>query len=199
MTGVSGYAGTGVLGKYLQLLSESKPGIKRIGVLWVHVPPGYLREEIDPQQAEIRDAARRLGLDVGILEVATAEHVDAALAAVGAGRMEAMVIQFGALVGSQGKKIMDFATQKRLPTLTDYRWGPTFDLQPLLAYGPLVPDLMRQAAGYVNRMLWGGVKAGDLPIQQPTRIELMVNLRMAQLIGLTVPQSLLLRADEVIQ
>ncbi len=199
VTGISGYAGTGVLGKYLQLLSESKPGIKRIGVLWVHVPPGYLREEIEPQQAEIRNAARQLGLDVRILEMASAEQVDAGLAAVSAERIEALVIQFGALMGSQGKKVMDLVIQKRLPTLTDYRWGPTFDLQPLLAYGPLVRDLMRQAAGYVDRMLWGGAKAGDLPIQQPTRIELMVNLRMAKMIGLTIPQSLLLRADEVMQ
>ena len=94
---------------------------------------------------------------------------------------------------------MQFAVAKRIPTIVDWRWPPGGDIPPLLVYGALFSDSMRQAASYVVRILRDGAKAGDLPIQQPHRFELVVNLRTAKAIGLTIPQILLLRADEVIE
>ena len=199
VTGVSEYAGTRLFGKYLQLLQEAKPNIKRIGVLWPHAPPAFPREEIDPCYVEFREAAGRLGVEVRILETATPEQVDAALDIVVAERIGGLMVKFGFPTGSRARKIMELAVQKRMPVLSDWRYPPAFEPKPLLSYGPRGTDLIHQAATYVDRILWGGTKPGDLPIQQPARFELAVSLPTAILLGLTLPQSLLLRADEVIQ
>ena len=94
---------------------------------------------------------------------------------------------------------MQFALAKKIPTIVDWRWPSGEDMQPMLVYGAPFSDSMRQAAFYVVRILRDGVKPGDLPIQQPSKFELVVNRKTAKTIGLTIPQSLLARADEVIE
>ena len=198
VTGITAYADTAIFGKYLQLLRDAKPGIKRIGVIWSQVPPATLREEIDHTLGQFRDAARQLKLDLRIIETAEPEDVDAAMAKWSTDLIDALVLPIGRAMYRRMQKLMEFSVQQRLPVLTDIRYSDP-DPLPLLSYGASFPSLLRQAAGYVDRILWGGAKPGDLPMQQPTKFELVVNLRTARLIGLTIPQPLLLRADEVIR
>ena len=198
VTGITAYADTAVFGKYLQLLRDAKPSIKRVGVIWAQVPPATLREEVEHAFKQFGDGARQLKLDIHFVEAAEPEDVDAGIAKLSAESIDALVLPFGRAVILRNQKLMEFSAQRRLPVLTDIRWRVT-DPLPLLSYGPPFPALLRQAAGYVDRILWGGAKPGDLPMQQPTKIELVVNLKTAKMLGITIPQSLLLRADEVIQ
>lgn len=199
VTGMTVYAGTGIWGKLIELLRASKPGIKRIGVAWGYVPPAFPREEIEPCYRELRQAASTLGLALHIEEIAKPDAVPAGLAAIEAAGSEALIIAAGPGFYAERHRVMRFAMAKRLPTMADYRWPDDVAPRPLLTYGVLFPALMRQAAAYVERILQGGAKPGALPIQQPTTFEFVVNLRTAKAIGITIPQSMLIRADEVIQ
>jgi putative ABC transport system substrate-binding protein len=198
VTGLTIYAGAQVFGKLVQLLVEAKPGVKRIGALCTYLPPFNPPEEAEPIIQEIRDAGRSLGIDVRILRIAKSEQLSAALATVTAERMEALLMTSGASTGLRRQEIMQFAVEKRLPTITDFPWVG-IEPQPLMSYAPVSSLLIRQAAAYVDRILWGGAKPGDLPIQLPSKFELVVNLKTAKAIGITVPQSTLLRADKVIE
>lgn len=198
VTGLSIYAGTEILGKLLQLLREAKPGIKRIGVLWSYVPPAHPREEIEPAYEQIRKAARLLGLDVRILEVAKPDQTAAVLDVIGKEGIEALLLTSGVPLVPHRQKVMKFALERRLPTIVDFTWLG-IEPQPLLRYSPSPVALVRLAAVYVDKILRGGANPADMPIQQPAKFELVVDLRTAKAIGLTLPQSLLLRADEVIE
>ncbi len=198
VTGVTAYADTAIFGKFLQLLQEAKPGIKRIGVIWSQVPPRYQRAEIDHALKQFRDAARQLKLEVRIVEATEPEEVDAIIARWSTDPIDALVLPVGWAVNQRGQRLMDFAARNRLPVLTDIRWSVDKPL-PLLSYGAPIPSLVRQAAYYVDRILWGGARPGDLPMQQPTRFDLVVNLNTARMLGITIPRSLLLRADEVVE
>jgi putative ABC transport system substrate-binding protein len=198
VTGLTIYAGAEVFGKLVQLLREVKPSVKRIGALFSYVPPFHPPEESDIIIREIREAGRILGIDVRILEIAKPEQVGDALSTVAAERMDALLLTGGLSMVPRRKEIMQFAVEKRLPTITDGFWRGV-DIQPLLSYGAPLAVLIRQAAVYVDRILWGGAKPGDLPIQLPAKVELTVNLKTAKAIGLTIPQSILARVDEVIQ
>lgn len=198
VTGLTIYAGTEVFGKLVQLLREAKPGVKRIGALCTYLPPFHPAEEAEPIIREIRDAGRLLGIDVRIFEIAKPEQVTDALATVVAERMEGLLLTSGVSSRPRRQEIMQFALEKRLPTITDFRWFGT-EPQPLLSYAPVPSLLIRQATAYVDRILWGGAKPGDLPIQLPAKFELVVNLKTAKAIGITVPPSILVRADELIQ
>ena len=199
VTGVTVYARTGIWGKHLQLLREAKPGIGRVGVVWGYVSPAFPRTEIEPGYSELREGARKLGLSLHIEEIARPEGLQAGLASIDAARPDALLITAGPGFYTERHRVMQFAVAKRIPTIVDWRWPPGGDIPPLLVYGALFSDSMRQAASYVVRILRDGAKAGDLPIQLPHRFELVVNLRTAKAIGLTIPQILLLRADEVIE
>jgi len=198
VTGLTIYAGAEVFGKLVQLLREAKPGVKRIGALCTYLPPFHPPEEAEPIIREIQDAGRLLGIDVRILRIAKSEQLADALATVVAERMEALLLTSGASTGSRRQEIMQFAIEKRLPTITDFPWTGV-EPQPLLSYAPVSSLLIPQAAAYVDRILWGGAKPGDLPIQLPSKFELVVNLKTAKAIGITVQQSTLLRADKVIE
>jgi putative ABC transport system substrate-binding protein len=194
VTGNSLYAGTEIWGKLLQLLSEVKPGTKRISVLWTYVPPIFPRKEIDPAYAELRNAAHSLGLTLHIVEAATSDQVAVAMKEIDAERPDALLIT-GGLAFNLRSTVMEFAVKKRLPTMTDGLWVAN---PPLLGYGALWRDLTRHAVSYVDKIL-KGAKPGDLPIQLPAKFELVVNLKAAKAIGLAVPQELLSRADEVLE
>ena len=198
VTGNSFYAGTEIWGKLLQLLREVKPNTKRISVLWTYVPPLFPREEIDAAYAELRNAESSLGLTVHIVEAASSDKVAVALTEIDTERPDALLITSG-LAFSERPTVMRFAVKRRLPTITDGVWGAEVQpYHPLLGYGALWSDLTRTAVNYVD-MILKGAKPGDLPIQQPARLELAVNLKTASAIGLTVPPSLLTRADRVIE
>jgi len=198
VTGNSSYAGTGVWGKKVELLYEAKPGAKRLGVLWGYAPPAVLREEIDPPQEEIRKAALALGMDTSIAEFQNPGTILAAAAKIDGARPDALIVVGRAVMGEHRQSVMRMAEKRRLPTIADFRWLPSDERRPLLTYASSYDALMRQAVSYVIRIL-GGAVAGELPIQQPTKFDLVVDLRTARALGLKLPQAILLRADEVIE
>ena len=198
VTGLTIYAGGEVFGKLVQLVHQAKPTVRRIGALMSYVPPFHPRPEADVIVRGIRDAAGSLGLDLRIFEIAKSEHVDDALAAITAQRVEALVLTSDPSLLRRASDIMRFAIAKRLPTIADAAW-PFVEPPPLLWYAASFDALTRQVAPYVNRILWGGAKPGDLPIQLPAKFELVINLKTAKALGLTIPQSLLGRADQVIE
>lgn len=196
VTGNAGYAGVGFFGKLLELLRDAKPDIRRIGVLWSYVPPAHPREEIEPGYREIREAARTLRVEVQIEEIARPEQLPAALERLRANATDALFITSGPGLWSEAERIMEFATRNRVISIADWPWFE--GLQPALIYSPTWRELTQLAVGYVDRIL-KGANPGGLPIMRPSKFELIVNLKTARAIGLTVPQSLLLRAERVIE
>ena len=194
VTGLTIYAGGEVFGKMVQLVHEAKPSAKRIGALMSYVPPFHPRAETDLIIRGMRDAAQPLGIDVLIYEISKPEQVDDALASAARQGVEALVLTSDASITPRRKDIMRFAVERHLPTIVDASWDEMGDLQSLLQYSAVFHLLIRQAAPYVNKILWQGVKPGDLPIQLPARFDFVVNLKTAKTIGVTVPQSVLLRA-----
>ncbi len=198
VTGLAVYAGTEVFGKLLDLLRQAKPGVSRVGVLWAYVPPFHPREEIEPCYRELREAARRLEIELSLCEVGRPEDTHAALAEASAARVGALLLTSGAPLMPHRVAVTKFAVSERLPTITDFAW-PGVEPQPLMRYSPSPTMLIRQAVAYVDRILRQGASPGELPIQRPAKFELEVNLRTAKSLGLTVPATLLLRADRVIE
>ncbi len=199
VTGNTSYAGLEVWSKLLQLLREAKPDIKRVGVLWTYVPPAFPKEEIEPAYTELRNAERLLGIKVHIAELASADQVQAALTAIDDERPDALLLTSGFATNvGLGSTVMQFAVERHLPTITDASWSSKIEPNPLLVYGPVLRELVRSAAASIDKIL-KGAKPGDLPIQQPAKFEMVVNLKTAKTLGLPVPPSLLARADEVIE
>lgn len=199
VTGVTVYAGTGIWGKLLELLREAKPGMKRVGVAWGYVPPAFPREEIEPCYRELRQGADALGLTLHVEEVARPEAVPASLSALDAARPDALLIMAGPGFYAERLRVMQFSVTKRLPTAADWEWPSDDELRPLLTFGAPFLPLYRQATAYVARILRDGARAGDLPIQQPAKFELILNRRTANAIRLALPRDLLLRADRVVE
>ena len=199
VTGNSLYASTGIWGKLLDLLRESKPSIKRVGILWGYVPPAFPAAEIEPVYDEFRRGANALGLSIHIEEVPVRDRLPAALSAVASHRPDALFLPGWLTAGDGWSKVVDFTTDRKLPTISDFH-GPSVQQapKPLLVYAPQMADLWRQTTSYVDRILRGASPA-ELPIQLPSRFELTVNLSTAKAIGLRLPQSILLRADRVIE
>lgn len=196
VTGNAGYAGIGIFGKLFELLREAKPGVARIGVLWSSVPPAHPVAEIEPCYREMRDAVRRMGVQVQIEEIARQEQLAPALEALRSNGIDGLFITSGPGLWNEAKRLMQFATENRLPTVADWPWYS--DLYPLITYSPTWRELVWQSVAYVDRIL-NGEKPGALPLQQPSKFELILNARTAQAIGLRLPSSLLLRADRVIE
>jgi putative ABC transport system substrate-binding protein len=199
VTGLTIYAGGEVFGKLVQLVHEVKPSAKRIGVFMTYVPPFNPRAEADLIIRGLRSSAEPLGLDVRIFEIGKIEQLDAAMAAAVTQKVEALVLTSGVSTAPKRHEILEYAVAKGLPTIVDTPWQEVGEPRPLLVYSASLPTLLRQAAPYVNQILWKGVKPGDLPIQLPARFEFVVNLKTAKAMGLTVPPSILVRADRVIE
>ena len=179
-------------GKRLELLREVVPGLARVALLWNPDVRGHL---YDYKESEA--AARSLRLELQSVEVSRPEDLDQAFSAVMSQRAQALVVPPGNLVAVTNRgQIGSFAQRNRLPSMfgaKDY-----VDSGGLMSYGPSIPDMFRRAAIYVDKIL-KGAKPGDLPVEQPTKFELVINLKTAKAIGLAVPRSLLERADQVIQ
>jgi putative tryptophan/tyrosine transport system substrate-binding protein len=179
-------------GKRLELFKEAVPKIARVAVFYDPALPTGVREvkEILPA------AARALGLTVRPWEVRDKGGLDRVFAALNKERPDGLYVTIGPLIRSNGKRIADFALKSRLPSVYTSRAG--VDAGGLMYYGADITDSYRRVAYYVDRIL-KGAKPPDLPVEQPTKFELVINLKTAKQIGLTIPQSMLYRADKVIR
>jgi len=181
---------TDLAGKRLELLREVVPGLRRLAIIAnIGYPSAVL--EMDEAQA----AARALGLEVATSEIRRAEDIAPAFEAL-KGRAEALYIAADPLVTTNRIRINTLALGARLPTMHGFR--ELAEAAGLMSYGPSFPDLYRRAGDYVDKIL-RGMKPGDIPVEQPTKFDLVINLTTAKALGLTIPESFLLRADEVIE
>jgi len=180
-----------LMGKRFQLLKEIAPKVSRVAVLWNPASP------VEPNGfRETLAAGPVAGVVVQSIEVRTSADYAAAFATMTEGRADALH-PFGNPVNFKNRQlIVDFAAKNRLPSLYDERLFVASG--GLLSYGPSYIDLWRRAATYVDK-IFKGAKPADMPVEQPTKFELVINLNTAKALGLTIPQTLLLRADEVIQ
>jgi len=189
VTGLSVQA-TDLARKRLELLSEIKPGLRRVAFL------GSAANPTDVQQlSEVRSAARTLGLEVVAAEVQRAEDITPAFDMLKE-RAEAVYVSGDPLLFTNRARINSLAQGSRLATIFNYR--DFVEAGGLMSYGPNFPDLFRRAAEYVDKILHG-VKPGDIPIEQPTKFDLVVNVTTAKVLGLAVPPVLLSMATEVIE
>ena len=193
MTGIA-YMGVELIGYRLQLLKESIPKLARIGVLVQKDHP--LRNLM---VAETQGAARKLKLAPQFFEFMpddSPDKIDAAYTAMSRNGTQAVLGLPGGIFGRERKRITGLALKYRLPGTFDE--GETIDGGAMMTYNPDSRDNERQIAGYIDKIL-RGAKPGDLPVQQPTKFKLEINLRIAKSMGLTIPQSVLLRAERVIE
>jgi putative tryptophan/tyrosine transport system substrate-binding protein len=192
ITGVS-WLGAELPGKRLELLKEIVPQRARIAVLANPANPYYAS-----RMHTLTGAARGLGLHLHVVEVRHADELAPAVAAMPQARADALLVMEDALVlsTSRGGRIADLAATSRLPAM--YGWREYVAAGGLMSYGPSFQDIHRRAAVYVDKILKGANPA-DLPVEQPTTFELVINRKTAQALGLTMPPSLLFQADEVIR
>ena len=179
-----------IAGKRLGLLREVVPGLGRLAIL-ANVSNPFSVLEL----GETRAAARMLGLEADSLEIRQGEDIATAFEAV-KGRAEAVYVCTDGLVNANRIRINTLALAARLPTMHGYR--DYVEAGGLMSYGANLPDLFRRSADYVDQIL-RGAKAGDIPVEQPTKFDLVINLTTAKALGLQVPPTLLARADEVIE
>ena len=188
ITGVAGLPGFQLQAKLLEVLTETLPDARRVAVL------AYAQQHLGLDA--VQDLARRLGLQLEIAMVQDPGGIDAAFAAVGAAGVQALLIIHTSIFGTARAKIADLIRAHRLPSITsDGQLPPAGGL---LAYGVNRPDNYRYAATYVDKIL-KGAKPADLPMERPRKFDFIVNLKTAQALGLTIPQSVLVQATEVIQ
>ncbi len=181
---------TDLAGKRLELLREVVPGLRRLAIMGNVGNPATVLE-----MAEARAAAQTLGLEVATFEIRRAEDIAPAFEAL-KGRAEALYIPSDPLTNSNRVRINTLALGAQMPTL--YSVGENVKAGGLMSYGPNRPDLYRRAADYVDKIL-RGAKPGELPVEQPIKFDLIINLTTAKTLGLTIPESFLLRAHEVIE
>jgi putative ABC transport system substrate-binding protein len=178
-------------GKRLELLHDILPALRKIAII---ASPDHRGEHLERRDSE--ETARRLGISVQYLPVRNDAEIDAALPSIAAGKSEAIVIFPDPVTIRNRQRVIEFGMARRVPAIG--AWAVFAESGALFTYGPRLTESYRRAAYYVDRIL-KGMKPADLPIERPTVFELVVNLKTAKALGITVPQSLLLRADEVIQ
>jgi putative ABC transport system substrate-binding protein len=179
-------------GKRLELLKEAVPGLSRVAFLWNPDLRGALFD-----YKETEGAARALRLQLQSVEVSRAEDLDRAFSAITEQGAQALIVQGpNPVTFANRAKVVSFAQRNRLPSM--YVNRDYVDAGGLMSYGPSVRDLFRRAATYVDKIL-KGAKPADLPVEQPMKFELVINMKTAKSLGLTIPQTILVRTDQVIQ
>lgn len=179
-------------GKRLELLREVVPGLSRVVIIW---NPRVRGVALDHQHTE--SAARSLGLQLQSVELSRAEDFEQAFSTVTKGRPQALILPPGnPVLFANRDQITSFARRNRLPCI--FGQVEFVDAGGLMSYGPSTPELFRRAAAFVEKIL-KGAKPADLPVEQPTKFELVINMKTAKALGITIPQSVLLRADRVIE
>ena len=177
--------------KRLQLLKEAIPRLARVAALWNPDTPFHTKAVQD-----LKAAAPSLSIELSFSGVRTPEQFDPAFSAISRAHAQALYVMDDPFFFIHRMTLLKLASKARLPTM--YGLRQYVDAGGLMSYGTNYGDLMRRSAGYVDKIL-KGAKPGDLPIEQPTKFELVVNLKTAKALGLTIPESILLRADEVIR
>src|SRR6266542_3018718 len=188
VTGVT-YVADQLAGKTVELLKDAVPWASRVAILW---NPNHT----DPEFRETQRAARALQVQLQSLEVRESGDFEGAFQAATRERAEALIVAGARILALHRQRIGDFAAKNRLILVDTPKW--LLEVGGLLTYGPNAAELIRRAASYVDKIL-KGAKPADLPMQQPATFELAINLKTAKALGLTVPPSLLARADELIE
>ncbi len=190
ITGVTSQAAD-LSAKRLQILQELLPHLRRVAVLWE--PTATASRE---SMGETEAAARALGIQIEGIGIRGPDDLTEAFRSIVMGGFDAIDVLASPLVTGNRERILDFAREARMPGI--YQERPFAEAGGLISYGPNFEQLFRRLAYYVDRIL-RGTKPADLPVEQPTKFELVINLQTAKALGLAVPQSLLARADEVIE
>jgi len=190
VTGIS-WLGVDLSAKRLTLLKETAPAIARVAVLFNPANPGNT-----VALKELHAIAPRLGITLQGQEIRTPDDFDRAFTALSGMRPDALFTVADPLMFRNRKQILDFAAQRRLPAI--YEWKEFVDMGGLMAYGVNLTELFKRAATFVDKIL-RGAKPADLPVEQVTQFELALNLKTARALGLTIPKTMLLRADQVIE
>lgn len=177
--------------KHLELIKECVPKLTRVAAIWNPDTPFHSKTV-----EELKAAAPSLGVEVNLLSARTPEEIGPALFAAKRGHAQALYVLNDPQFVTHRKSILEFASKAKLPTIYGVR--QFVDDGGLISYGPSLTEQFRRAAGYVDKILKGAIP-GDLPVEQPTRFELVINLKTANALGLELPQSILQRADDVIR
>ena len=191
LTGFSLALGDEFSSKWLELLKEAVPSISRVAVLWNPVNPASSH-----YVTVLRDAAEKLGVRVQPQAVSDPDQFNGAFATIVAERAQALIVVVDPVTARYRERVVELAMKSRLPAMYGFR--EFVDAGGLIAYGVNVPHLCRRAAVYVDKII-KGAKPAELPVEQPPRFELVINLKTAKALGLEVPPMLLARADEVIE
>jgi putative ABC transport system substrate-binding protein len=190
VTGLS-YMTPELTGKRLELLKSALPRLARVAFLWNPANP----HEVQAFK-ELQGAARALAVDVQSVEAATADQFEAAFAAMTRERADALIVSENIVNITRRQLIIDLAARHGVPVMYERR--EFVESGGLMSYGPGVPEMYRRAAVFVDKLL-KGAKAADIPIEQPAKLELIINLKTARALGLVIPQTVLLQADRVIE
>jgi len=191
VTGVSGYAGLEIVAKQLELLKETVPKVRSVAIL---SNPTNAYHQLAIREVNVQ--ARSLGVQLQLLEARGPDEFDGAFAAMANERVGALLVLSDATLNSHRTQLADLAARSRLPAAFGVR--ESVEAGGLMSYGPSFLDLFRRSATFVDKIL-KGAKPADLPVEQPVKFELVINLRTAKALGLEVPLHLQQRADEVIE
>jgi putative ABC transport system substrate-binding protein len=191
VTGFSVDTGGEIIGKRLEFLKETLPNLSRVGLLWNQEFASY-----QSRLTSTREATQALGLTLVPVEASGLDAIEQAFATMGRERAQAFVVLGGSVLFNYRIQIAAMAVRDRLPSISTAREYAEAGL--LLSYGPNLQDLWRRSAVFVDK-IFKGAKPADLPVEQPTKFELVINLKTAKLLGILMPPTLLTRADEVIE
>jgi putative tryptophan/tyrosine transport system substrate-binding protein len=191
LTGFSQAEEEGLVGKRLELFKEAVPPLDRLGLIWNPTAPG-----VELRLKEARNAATRFGVTLRTFEVRDARELDGIFATMTKERLARLMVLADPLTVRNRAHIVELAARSRIPAI--YPFLEFTRVGGLMAYGPSIPELFRRAAGYVEKIL-KGAKPADLPVEQPTKFDLVINLKTAKALGLSIPRPVLARADELIQ
>ena len=190
VTGLS-YLGTELIAKQIELLKEAAPNLSRVAALSNPANPTHA-----PRLRAAAIGAQGLRVHLEPIEARTPSELDKAFATMMRARVGGVLVLADPMFNNEARRLAQLASTSGLPAIYGFRIS--VDAGGLMSYGPDFPDLFYRAAAYVDKIL-KGAKPGDLPIEQPTKFELVINLKTAKALGLTIPRSLLLRADQVIE
>jgi putative ABC transport system substrate-binding protein len=193
ITGLT-FLGPELATKRLGLLKQALPNASRVAALW---HPGAFGERTTRDMLQATDAAARtLAVELQLVEVRGPDEFDRAFSVMTRNRADALIVLPSTMLFNERKRIVDLTTKHRLPSISMAR--EFAELGGLMAYGASLTDLQRRSAAYVDKIL-KGAKPADLPVEQPTKFEFVINLKTAKAFGLTISESFLLLADEVIE
>jgi len=191
LTGIAFSFSTEILGKNLALLNEAIPRVRHVALLSNPGNPGHMIA-----MKNMKAAADAMGVQLSFMEVREPNQFDAAFKVMAEGRAEALLVIADAQFQIHRARLAELAAKNRLPSMHGFR--EYVEAGGLMSYGPSIGASVRRGASFVDRIL-RGAKPADVPVEQPTKFDLVINMKTARALGLTIPQPLLLRADEVIQ